>query len=153
MDTMTPSDEKLREAAEYAVSLGCDCTNTNKHSKRCHIPKIKAALAAHPSEVEVSLRRKLAEWLHFTLSAAQNLPWSEGTSCSECYERVDNELLPMLGERVCKYCEASNRKGSKWSPRYFIPEIPPAGMWWHKSSDDIAMPCALVQPSTPGTIK
>jgi hypothetical protein len=46
--------------------------------------------------IESPLRRRLAEWLHALMCSAQNLPWSEGTSCSECDERVDNELLPMM---------------------------------------------------------
>jgi hypothetical protein len=43
----------LRKAVEYTVSLGCGCTdstNAEYHSKRCHIPRLRAALAAQAPE-------------------------------------------------------------------------------------------------------
>jgi hypothetical protein len=40
-------------------------------------------------------------------------------------------------QTICKYCN-----NPKWQPAYFMPEVPPNGMWWHRNlAEDIAMPC------------
>ena len=40
--------------------------------------------------------RELAEWLHWKLCAAQNLPWEEQDCCDDCVELVRVELLPIM---------------------------------------------------------
>ncbi len=39
---------------------------------------------------------RIAKWLHLKMSAAQNLPYSDGDTCEECVEAVREELLPLL---------------------------------------------------------
>ncbi len=73
---MSESTGTLREAAEYAVSLGCGCTDANNegwHSKRCHIPRLKAALNVVTSGGEQERRRQVAQIiaLKFTKNPAE----------------------------------------------------------------------------------
>ncbi len=56
------------------------------------------------------IAKKLAEWLHLKLAAAQNLPYEDGDTCPDCVEAIEQELLPLLGwpptwsERLCNLC-------------------------------------------------
>jgi hypothetical protein len=40
--------------------------------------------------------RKIVEWLHHRMAAAQNLPYEDGDVCPECAETVRDELMPLI---------------------------------------------------------
>lgn len=50
--------------------------------------------------------------------------------------------LVLTGDKgTCEYCD-----NPKWRPAYFMSQIPPNGMWWHKNlAGDISMPCKKVR--------
>jgi hypothetical protein len=46
-----------------------------------------------------TLRERLAALLHLKLAAAQNLPYEDGDTCSDCIEDVETEFMPVIKAR------------------------------------------------------
>ena len=57
--------------------------------------KVRTAMSDEEQQI-----RKIAQWLHLRLSAAQNLPYEEGDVCDECMDAVKKELWPIVSKEI-----------------------------------------------------
>jgi hypothetical protein len=82
--------EECERCDEYLLSP----LETIEEKIRSVIPAIPQEPASGAAQRDRTVR-KLAEWLHWKLSAAQNLPYEDGDTCPDCVSTVENELLPI----------------------------------------------------------